>query len=78
MAKAKTTPKTNKKVSKQERKANRTLTVLLVILGLVLCSYVIYIVVIYSLAPRGIDCMPPMSSEEQECLNNHKCFCRTY
>ena len=27
---------------------------------------------------RGIDCMPPMSPSEQECLDKGECYCATY
>ena len=28
--------------------------------------------------PRGIDCMPPMSQSETDCLDKGECYCATY
>ncbi len=74
MAKAK--KKTIKEAAKH--KDRTIMMILLAFLGVVLCAWVIYIAVVFSYRPRGIDCMPPMSAEEQQCLDDKKCYCETY
>ncbi len=82
MAKA----KKNTKLQEQESYKVKPMAILLV--AVILCIAVTLILLFVrpltndrtdqSINPRAIDCMPPMSASETECLDSGECYCATY
>jgi len=61
---------------------NKRIIICSVILCLIAIIVVIFVLVFAKKSPlagpRGIDCMPPMSADEQKCLDSGECVCETY
>lgn len=63
-----------------EARKNKPILVLaiFVAIAVLVAVLVVIFVVIRGNNRREIDCMPPMSASEQDCLDKGECYCATF
>lgn len=63
------------------KKNSKKIAFFVVFAALILMISVIFVILFLFVLKnenKGIDCMPPISAEEKECLDSGRCYCETY